>query len=506
MTRWECKVAHDRNASRCPKTRNDRRRIVYYTIMRTIRSLSAALPAAALLMVLGRELTAQTGRASISGIVVDSVRGGPLRDAVVRLEPSGRESFTNDSGTFAFQGVPPGQYRLRVMHFMLDTLGLAVETPSFSIDSVPVSVPVAVPSPIRIITSLCPAGQLLRGPRAIFGLARDVDTDAPLTGARVTFVYTTNPLLDKVAGSAVDLSVREARPDSTGRFRICGVPAGARGRLQVERGGVTSGEVEVSDEGVLVVAGLRVSSVTAVRTATGPGGTATRVLVGNARLSGRIRDRDGSPAVGARVTVLGTNSVAVTGSRGEFTLDSLPGGTQTVEVRKLGLGAVHKTVELSSLATATIDVALTEAATLLAPITSVDRRELDLDRVGFTERQRMGAGYFYEGDRVRKTGLSFSETLGEVPSLRVVRIGDLNYRYVIRDRRDPQGCVNFIVDGNRWLSTTEGDIDNFVTPKEVEALEVYGAATVPPEFASSTKGKCTTIVVWTSARVRPKRP
>jgi hypothetical protein len=473
--------------------------------MSAIRSLSAVLPAAVLLLGLGQAGTAQGRQVTLSGFVVDSVRGGPLRDAVVRLEPSGRESFTSDSGTFAFQGVSPGRYRLRVMHFMLDTLGLTVETPVFSVDSTPLSVPVAVPSPARIISSLCPAGQLLRGPRAILGVVRDADTDAPITGARVTFVYTSNPLLAKVAG-AVDQSLREARPDSAGRFRICGVPPGARGRLQVERNGIASGEVEVTDEALLVLTGVRVSSETTVRTTTGAAGTAMRILVGNARLTGRIRDRDGNPAVGARVTVLGTNSVAVTGARGDFTLDSLPGGTQTVEVRKLGLGAVHKTVELSSLAPATVEVSLGDAATLLAPLTTIDRRESDLQRVGFTDRQRMGAGYFYEGDRVRKTGLSFSETLSEVPSLRVVRIGDLNYRYVIRDRRDPQGCVNFIVDGNRWLSTTEGDIDNFVTPKEVEAIEVYNAATVPPEFASATKGKCVTIVVWTQARIRPKRP
>ena len=463
------------------------------------------MSAAFLLVLPGRDLPAQGRQVAVSGIVIDSVRGGALRDAVVRLEPSGRETFTTDSGRFAFEGVAPGKYRLRVMHFMLDTLGLTVETPDFSVDSVPISVPIAVPSPNRIIASLCPAGQLVRGPRAIVGVVRDADTDAPVQGARVTFVYTTNPLLAKVAGS-VDQSVRETRPDSGGRFRICGIPADARGRLQVERDGVASGEVEVTEEGLVVLAGLRLSTQTVVRTTTGAGGNSMRVLVGNARLTGRIRDRDGNPAAGARVTVLGTSSVAVTGDRGNFSLDSLPAGTQTLEIRKLGLGAVYKTVELSALAPATIDVSLADAATLLAPLTSVERRETDLEKVGFAQRQRMGSGYFYEGERLNKNGTSFSETLGIVPSLRVVRVGDLNYRYEVRDRRDPQGCVNFIVDGNRWKSASPGDIDQFVTPKEVEAIEVYNAATVPPEFASATSGKCATIVIWTQARIRPKRP
>jgi hypothetical protein len=473
--------------------------------MSAIRFLSAAVFAALLLAVAGRDLPAQGRQVAVSGIVVDSVRGGALRDAVVRLEPSGRETFTSDSGRFVFQGVAPGKYRLRVMHFMLDTLGLTVETPEFSVDSTPVLVPVAVPSPNRIIASFCPAGQLLRGPRAIVGVVRDADTDAPVGGARVTFVYTTNPLLAKVAGSA-DQSLRETRPDSSGRFRICGIPADARGRLQVERDGVASGEVEITEEGLVVLAGLRLSAQTVVRTTTGAAGNPMRVLVGNARLTGRIRDRDGNPASGARVTVVGTSSVAVTGDQGNFTLDSLPAGTQTLEIRKLGLGALYKTVELTALAPITVDVSLADAATLLAPLSSIERRETDLERVGFAQRQRLGAGYFYEGERLNKNGTSFSETLGMVPSLRVVRVGDLNYHYEVRDRRDPQGCVNFIVDGNRWQTASPGDIDRFVTPKEVEAIEVYNAATVPPEFASATSGKCATIVIWTQSRIRPRRP
>jgi hypothetical protein len=472
--------------------------------MKMIRALSAAVPAAAFLLCMGREVPAQGRPVTVSGVVVDSLRGGYLRDAAVRLEPSGRESITSDSGSFAFPDVPPGQYRLRVMHFMLDTIGLTIETPTFLVDTAPVRVPVAVPSPRRIVASLCPSGQMVRGPSAIFGVVRDADTDGPISGARVTFVYHANPILATIAASG-DQTLREARADSGGRFRICGIPAGARGRLQVERNGIASGEVEVSAEGPLLLAGLRFASDAVVRTTTGANGTAQRILVGNARLTGRVLDRDGSPAAGARITVVGTNAVAVTGTRGEFALDSLPAGTQTVEIRKLGRGAMYRTVELSALAPARIDASLADAATLLAPLSTIAQREVDLERVGFTERQRLGAGYFYEGERVNRAGTSFSETLGQVPSLRVVRIGDLAYRYVVRDRRDPQGCVNFIVDGNRWQSTTEGDIDNFVTPKEVEAIEVYNAATVPPEFASATAGRCATVVVWTQARIRGAR-
>jgi hypothetical protein len=219
-----------------------------------------------------------------------------------------------------------------------------------------------------------------------------------------------------------------------------------------------------------------------------------------------VLNASGNPVDGARVTVTGTNSVAVTTRDGTFSLDSLPGGTRTVEVRKIGFSVTEKSVDLVSYAQTTVEVSLGETVTILAPVTSLAQRDQDLERVGYARRAKLGAGYFYEGDRVNTFGTSFSETLGQIPAIRVVREGDLDYHYVVKDRRDPQGCVNFVVDGNRWRTMKPGDIDEFVRPDEVQALEVYGAATVPVEFVAPGDGKCLTVVVWTSARIRPKRP
>jgi hypothetical protein len=441
---------------------------------------------------------------SVSGVVIDSVHGGPLRDAVVRLEPLGREAITASDGSFAFAQVPLGKYRIRVVHFMLDTLGLAVETPEFSVESAPATVPVSVPKAERVISALCQPAQLLRGPRAIVGFVRDPDTEAPIVGARVTFMYQSIPVA-RTLNIPADPSLRETRTDASGRFAICGIPLGAPGRLQAEHAGIATGEVEVSPDEELILRGLRMAPPSAIQVKTRPDGTALRVLKGSATVTGRVRERDNSPAEGARVTIIGTDAVAVTDRRGEFRLDSLPAGTHTLEVRKLGFAAVQQAVELSASVPARAEVSLVDAARILAPVTTISQRQTDLEKVGFARRQRSGGGYFYEGDRLNKNGTSFSETLGEVPSLKVIRVGDLSYRYVVTDRRDPSGCVNFVVDGNRWRSGRPGDIDDFVTPKEVEAIEVYNASTVPAEFAFPESGRCATIVVWTNATIRPQR-
>jgi hypothetical protein len=49
------------------------------------------------------------------------------------------------------------------------------------------------------------------------------------------------------------------------------------------------------------------------------------------------------------------------------------------------------------------------------------------------------------------------------------------------------------VDGSRW---SFGTPDEFMTPREVGAIEVYSGAFVPAEF-QSFEGSCRVVVIWT---------
>jgi hypothetical protein len=70
--------------------------------------------------------------------------------------------------------------------------------------------------------------------------------------------------------------------------------------------------------------------------------------------------------------------------------------------------------------------------------------------------------------------------------------------YVIQSSRDATGgCVNFVVDGTRWTEMTPGDIDDYVRPDELRAVEFYNPSTVPAQFATTGQTKCATMVVWT---------
>ena len=49
-----------------------------------------------------------------------------------------------------------------------------------------------------------------------------------------------------------------------------------------------------------------------------------------------------------------------------------------------------------------------------------------------------------------------------------------------------------------------GDIDDFVKPHEVGAIEVYSATSTPAEY-QSRGGNCATIVAWTHRKLDRRR-
>jgi hypothetical protein len=438
---------------------------------------------------------------SVAGIVVDSVNKRFLRGAIVQVVGSGREGLTGPIGDYRIDSVPPGRYRLRVLHPMLDTLGIALMTPEISIEADGLmSMDIGVPPPERLITVFCTPAQLLRGPAAVVGFVRDPDTEAPLDSARVTLLY---EIVRDPLGMMKDSFTREARPDAAGRYKICGVPADMEGKLQVDRKGVKTGEVPVTvDNGVLAIRGLALSLSNRVIAITDDTGGTRKAIIGNARVSGVVLNKRGEPVDGARVSVPGTPSVAVTNSRGEFALDSLPSGSHAIEARKVSYGVTERAVDLAVATPARVTITMNDYVPTLATVTSTARREEDLEAIGFTRRKRSTGGYHFEGKQLNTNGIKFSDAMRGLPGIQVVRTGNNGLQQMITDARDPSGCVSFYVDGTRWKSMVPGDIDDYVRPQELQAVEIYHSSTVPGEFMDAGMSKCMTIVVWTQRRIR----
>ena len=434
------------------------------------------------------------GFATIHGVVVDSIRQQPLSKALIAVEGTTRVALADAAGNYRIDSIPPGSYRLSISHPILDTLGMTVMTPPRVMrPGELIEIDLATPSPSRIVALRCAPGLLQRfGPGALMGQVNDPDSLKAAVGSKVQLVYQ-----ETLLGFKGQPIVREATVDSAGNYKICGLPSPIAGKLQVFRNGVSTGQVDVDVDGALGLRSLTIAAAQ-ISTVTDTAGKTKRLLSGNSRLTGRILNKAGGPIQSARVSIDNTAPVAITNERGEFTLDSLPSGTQMIEVRKIGYAAAEKPVELSVRAAAQAVVTLDVAE--LAPMKIVAGSDRVLEDIGFAERKRHGLGTFFEGDQVNKDAIRFSDALRTAPGISVRKAGD--GRSVLTNSRDPVGgCVVTWVDNIIWREMTPGDLDDYVLPSEVRAIEVYSSNTTPGQFQMAGSTSCATVVVWTNRYV-----
>lgn len=456
---------------------------------------------------------APTAQSAAVGIVFDSVRLRPMNGARIRLDSSSLVTIADADGRFRLEGIPPGPHQIRVEHPMVDTLGVSLRTPVaiFAVAETKV-LELATPSQESLVNALCAPAWRARGPALLMGRIREADSGAPATGARVSLVWYE---IETTGGLRKAPRVRESPVGPDGIYRICGLPAQLEGKAQVIRGGVTSGDVPIALGEDIV--GLRSMSVAQAGTIvaeevvpqTDSAGKPSQApppprMYGSAKLTGRVVNKAGQPIAAARVQLDGANRAVDTRANGEFTMDSLPAGTQTVSVRKLGFAPIESAVDLSSREATRVTLSMEDFVPLLETVRVSAQRTRALDDIGFTRRKRSGSGWYMDGEEVTNRTMSrFSDVLRSAPGIRIQRDGD---RQFITSSRDPvNGCVNIWIDGAQWQQLEPGDVDDYLRPGEVGAIEVYSPTTTPAEFLGVARGSCSTIVVWTSRRLDRKK-
>ena len=437
--------------------------------------------------------------AKIQGYVTDSVHSAPLAHAVVLAEGTERSTTTDADGHYLLDSIPVGTRRLLLLHPLLDTLGVGqMRTPPMTFAAGDTkTLDMAIPSPERIVNVLCTPAQRMRGPAAMIGFVRDPETKGPAVGAEVQLVYYVTDLVGRKLPRIVPATV-----DSAGMYRMCGLAKDMDGKVQVYRNKVSSGEVPVTiTNGFLALRGFTVASHQTVVEVAGDSGKMRRVATGSARVTGRVVDKAGKPLVGARVQLQGGREVTLTKANGVFSLDSLPTGTQALEVRKLGYSVTEVPVELADATPAQATVTMSDAAPLLETMRVEAQVDKGLSKVGYLERKQSGFGYFFDGKQINHQAHLFSDVMRVSPGLIMQPTGD-GRTNVIRDSRNQQnGCVNFYVDNSPYQEMTPGDIDDYVRPDEIVAVEVYHGTETPPQFTKAGGSSCATIVIWTQARV-----
>ena len=441
----------------------------------------------------------------LQGVAVDSLHGEPLIGALISVEGTARMSITDSLGRFLVDSIAPGSHRAFVDHPILDTLGITLVTPPMVIGANELTrTVISVPTGEFLANFFCPAARRALGPGALVGRVREPDSDSAAVGARVSLVwYDPDPvgLPSNLRVSKKPPRVREATVGADGTYRLCGLPEKYEAKLQAQRkdGGATA-EVTLTQDGLLALRSMSVAALPTVAR-TDSAGTPIRQPRGTARVFGKVLNRNGAPVVGARVGLMGTSAATLTRTNGDFVLDSLPAGTQAIVVRQIGYRPTEVTVDLSSRAPSRVTVQLGAFVPELSPVEVVSRRDEGLQKVGFLDRKRNSAGgYFLGTDQIEKrNALKFSDILRSTPG---IRVSEQSGQAMITSSRSTQGngCVTMYVDGSAWQQIEPGDLDSFVQPGEVAAIEVYSGSSVPPQFTTPGQS-CAAVVVWTKTRV-----
>lgn len=128
---------------------------------------------------IGSSVSAQTpsgtaqptrGTSMLTGVVVDSVRGGFLKGASVAVLGPSRMGLTDSLGRFSIDGIPPGSHRVTLMDDLLDSLSLSVvSAPTEFAAGDTVALILAIPSQSTIFAAKCGAAPGEGEQAALFG-------------------------------------------------------------------------------------------------------------------------------------------------------------------------------------------------------------------------------------------------------------------------------------------------------------------------------------------------
>ena len=432
-------------------------------------------------------------KARLSGVVIDSVNGRYLSGAEVIIQGANLTLTTDSSGKFKVDSLMPGTYQVGVFHPLLDTLGVSLATQPFHLGPDSSSfIALAIPSAATLIKRACPVlGPRAQGTSAVIGHVTDPETLQPVSGADVSIAWLEIEASKQFGVRRTPRVLRDST-DAQGEFKICGIPSSMQASLQARKGNAVTSEIPITlgdQQSELFARTMLLSQAD------------SGAKTGKATITGRVV-LEGAPSnAGSRVELVGTDQIALTNEKGEFTMRNLPSGSHVLLARHLGFGAETVPVDLSSYQPKQVTIKLPKYVAIIDPVVVTARRAASLDKVGFNQRRKTGQGFYLGPETIQAMHPNYlTDILRRVPSLRVSYspTGD-----VVSSSRDAtgNGCVQYYVDDMPWMSNTPGDINDFVNGNEVVGVEVYAGPGVPAQYTRGMQD-CTTVVLWTKFKIR----
>ena len=233
-------------------------------------------------------------------------------------------------------------------------------------------------------------------------------------------------------------------------------------------------------------------------------------VLGTGGIRGFIRDSSGLAIIGAQISFAGSSLIAESDDSGRFQLAKVRPGMLSMRFRRLGYAP--DTVDLLVLAGKTIplEVTLSRVVVSLTPVVISGRADLTGWRAGFYQRRDVGTGHFFTSEDIEKRNPSMmSDMFRMIPGVTIMPNPSGIIRNQLRFRGARGGCAPLTwLDGSP-LSAGEFDIDN-LSPRSIEAFEVYTGSIVPPRFSVPPgigPRTCGAVVIWSKeGQRRVRRP
>lgn len=438
---------------------------------------------------------ARAGR--LRGLVIDSLSGKMLPGAFVQVVGDAGSTFvgtaTSDAfGEYTLTNVPAGRYTIGFQHPLLDSLGIEAPARAVAVrDTEEVRVDLAVPSPARLRRSICGAVQ----GALIMGFVRDVQGNKAVDSASVAGEWLEYSI--GRTGLSASKPRRVSTSFATGFYALCQMPSPGTIVLRASKAADSTGLVEVT---------------------VGEAGFARQDLVIGAglaaakgRLSGAVRNREGTPVIGAQISLL-DGPTARTNEKGEWSIAGAPTGTRLLDVRAVGFYPEKRLLTVSD-ATPRIDSRLETLKAVLDTMKTVAHLGPNIV-AEFSERRRTLPGRFLAPEDIARRGptqvsdifksvpgvyvevLLASDTVNQFNGASVADMGgDSQLRIVMRGGFSAKCLPTIWVNGLQLPEPTAADVDGLANPSDLIGIEVYQSTQVPAQFRTAMNG-CGAIVIW----------
>lgn len=337
--------------------------------------------------------------------------------------------------------------------------------------------------------------------RAILWMALPISTAVALSVSRGTAQETQEPATVTVTGNVVDETTGEPVPgviivvaaldisfftDADGKFVIADVPRGSYSLEVIHRDyQQLEGDLAIDRPGEFFL------GLTPIQDPND--GMITGIV-------GVVTDQvSGEPIPEVVVNVPTVGRAATTAADGRFVLPDLVPGRQELVFSHLGYQRRAETIEVQAGHATNVQVALTVDAIELDPIeVTVDRRDRNLERAGFYQRQEEGWGHFVDRDDMENWNpIDLTDALIRFPGVSIVPDAQRPMSRHLRFRRSRGACEPRVYLDGVLLTGLEGFfLDDVINPVSVAGVEMYrGVAGIPAQY-SGRGTSCGVVLIW----------